>query len=550
MKVFVDIPNYFWKSDDPDRADVRTTYVSLFAALSRLGCEIVARPFRPFSDTLERPDPKEGLHYAYHAREPGPGAYCIKGAALPDLWYLDPRGYSGWCALAHDPVLQAAGADYDLAAADAVIADYQHRFRSENLSRYAQPARERGKDPADSFAVFYPMQVNDDEVLKLSRFAQFEVLEALGRTADRLQRPVVVKRHPLCRSDHIAKALELAQRSDFVTVSDASVHDLITSSGAVVAANSGVGVQALIHGKPVFTVAGSEYAHMTTPLSGLEEMAAAFDTPVASQPERTRRQLGFLLNEYWVNTRDEEAVFRRVQSHLKAWRADQGVRTAEVSNEDKRRSGLLAMERRSHDMVDHLLQLHETTTGDARDGMETLLLRSYQLDVRPQLIIRRMSNRAFLTRCLSHRRKIGDEAGAAVVTERLAALPDADHGDLFVHARQLYRLGRDQEGLGVLRRMSLMDDVPAIALVFLGRKLLTQERASAAGAALAVAERATTLQPETAQAHWLKARALFLLKRMDEARDAAREAVRLNPADLTFTQLLQRVEAAIAGDQH
>ena len=95
VKVFVDIPNYFWKSDDPDRADVRTTYVSLFAALSRLGCEIVARPFRPYSDTLHRPDPAEGLHYAYHAREPGPGAYCIKGAALPDLWYLDPRGYSG-----------------------------------------------------------------------------------------------------------------------------------------------------------------------------------------------------------------------------------------------------------------------------------------------------------------------------------------------------------------------------------------------------------------------------------------------------------------------
>ncbi|WP_262423192.1 hypothetical protein [Brevundimonas denitrificans] len=47
MKVFVDIPNYFWKSDDPDRADVRTTYVSLFAALSRLGCEIVARRSGP-----------------------------------------------------------------------------------------------------------------------------------------------------------------------------------------------------------------------------------------------------------------------------------------------------------------------------------------------------------------------------------------------------------------------------------------------------------------------------------------------------------------------
>ncbi|MFN3815337.1 hypothetical protein [Brevundimonas sp.] len=554
MKVFVDIPNYFWKSDDPDRADVRTTYVSLFAALSRLGCEIAARPFRPYSDTLTRPDPAEGLHYAYHARDPGPGAYCIKGAALPDLWYLDPCGYSGWCALANDPTLQAAGADYDLAAADAVIAGYQHRFRTENLSRYAQPERAPGTTPPESFAVFYPLQVNDDEVLKLSRFAQFEVLEALEQTAERLQRPVVVKRHPLCTSDHIAQALEAAARSDFVAVSDASVHDLIASSTAVLAANSGVGVQALVHGKPVFSVAGSEYAHMTTPIASLDTLASAFEAPAGPQPEVVRRQLGFLLNAYWVNTRDEEAVFQRVRGHLEAWRTDQGVTTGKVGDENKRRSGLLAMERRSNDMVDHMLRLHDVATGVGRTDIETLLLRSYRLDVRPELIIRRMSDRAFLLRCLSHRRKIGDEAGAGVVTERLADLPDAGPDDLFAHARQLYRLGRDQDGLAALRRMADREDAPAPALVFLGRKLLAQERASAADAALTMADRALALQPDAGQAHWLKARALFLLDRLDEARDAAFAAVRLEPTDAAFTQLLQRIEAAksasaAAGDQ-
>ncbi|WP_045318961.1 MULTISPECIES: capsular polysaccharide export protein, LipB/KpsS family [Brevundimonas] len=543
VKVFVDIPNYFWKSDDPDRADVRTTYVSLFAALSRLGCEIVARPFRPYSDTLHRPDPAEGLHYAYHAREPGPGAYCIKGAALPDLWYLDPRGYSGWCALAQDPALQARSAQYDLAAADAVIASYQHRFRTENLSRYAQPGR-RAATSGERFAVFYPLQVNNDEVLKLSRFAQFEVLEALVQTAERLRRPVVVKRHPLCGSDHIVQALEAAARSEFVTVSDASIHDLIASSAAVLAANSGVGVQALVHGKPVFTLAASEYAHMTTPLSTLDELDAAFDVSAGPPPERIRRQLGFLLNEYWVNTSDEEAVFHRVRSHVEAWRADQGLEIAGRQDEDRKRSGLLAMERRAHDMVDHMLRLHDMATEADRSEIEILLLRSYRLDVRPDLIIRRMSDRSFLTRCLSHRLKARDEVGAGVVTGRLAELPDAGPNDLFAHARQLYRLGRNEDGLKVLRRMSEMDGVPAAALTFLGRKLLTQERASGAEAALAVAERAIAVQPDLGQAHWLKARALFLLERLDQAHDAAVAAVNLIPTDETFIQLLRRIEAA------
>ncbi|MBA3999787.1 hypothetical protein [Brevundimonas sp.] len=543
MKVFVDIPNYFWKADDPDRADVRTTYVSLFAALSRLGCEIVARPFRPYSDTLNRPDPAEGLHYAYHAREPGPGAYSIKGAALPDLWYLDARGYSGWCALAHDPTLQAESAQYDLAAADAVIATYQRRFQTENLSRYAQPNR-RTAAPGEGFAVFYPLQVNNDEVLKLSRFAQFEVLEALVQTAERLRLPVVVKRHPLCGSDHIVQALEAAARSEFVTVSDASIHDLISSSAAVLAANSGVGVQALVHGKPVFTLAGSEYAHMSTPLSTLDRLDAAFNVPGAPQAERIRRQLGYLLNEYWVNTRDEEAVFQRVRSQVEAWRTDQGLEIGQRHNEDRKRSGLLAMERRAHDMVDHMLQLHEMATEADRTGIETLLLRSYRLDVRPDLIVRRMSDRRFLTRCLSHRVKVGDEAGAGVVTGRLAELPDAGPRDLFAHARQLYRLGRDEDGLKVLRRMSGMDGVPAAALTFFGRKILTQERTSGAESALALADLAIAVQPDMGQAHWLKARALFLLERLDQAHEAARSAVELDPTDTAFTKLLQRIEAA------
>jgi hypothetical protein len=548
VKVFVDVPNYFWKSDEPDRADVRTTYVSLFAALSRLGCEIIARPFRPYSDILNRPDPTEGLHYAYHAREPGPGAYCIKGAALPDLWYLDHRGYGGWCALAHDPALQAAGAAYDLAAADAVIADYQGRFRTENLSRYAQPERERGTALRDDFAVFYPLQVNDDEVLKLSRFAQFELLEALTETAERLGRPVVVKRHPLCTSDHIAQALEAAARSPFVTVSDGSVHDLIMASAAVLAANSGVGVQALIHGKPVFTVAGSEYAHMTTPVSSLDALETVFSAPAGPQPESVRRHLGFLLKEYWVNTTDEEAVFRRVRNHLETWRAEQGVTTTAVSDEDKRRSNLLAMDRRANDMVDHMLKLHETTSGAAREEIETLLLRSYRLDLRAELIVRRMSDRTFLMRCLAHRRKVGDEAGAATVTRRLTDLPNAGADDFFAHARQLYRLGRDQEALTVLSGTGERDDASATALVFLGRKLLSARKAAGAAEVLTLAERAVALEPDMAQAHWLKARALFLLARMDKARDAALVAVRLNPADAAFVQLLERIEAASTAD--
>lgn len=131
-----------------------------------------------------------------------------------------------------------------------------------------------------------------------------------------------------------------------------------------------------------------------------------------------------------------------------------------------------------------------------------------------------------------------------MVAGRLTELPDAGPADLFAHARQLYRLGRDEDGLKVLRRMSVMDGVPAAALTFLGRKILTQQRTSGAEPALALADRAIAVQPDMGQAHWLRARALFLLERLDQAHEAAATAVRLDPTDTVFTKLLQRIEAA------
>lgn len=542
MKAFVDIPNYFWRTDDPDRADVRTAYVSLLSGLARLGCEIVARPYRPFAETVHRPDPAEGVYYAYHARDPGPHAYCIKGAALPDLWYMDPAGYSGWCELAVDPALQARSEGFDLARADRIIETYRTRFRTENLSRYTQPDRRPSSTEAEAYAVFYPLQVNDDEVLKLSRFAQFEVLEALAEIAGREQTRIAVKRHPLCRSDHVAQALAALEGHPFVSVVTGSVHDVIERSAVVVVANSGVGLQALIHGKPVFSLAGSEYAHMTTPLERLSDLSAVLAPAAAPQPERVRRQLGFLLSEYWVDSRDEEAVFRRVAAHAEAWRQASGAAEPSQPAEEKARSNLLAMERRAHDMVDHLLRLY-TVSDVGRDEIADLLFRSYRLGVRSERILRLAGERSFLRRCLNHDLKQGDGVKAA---RALAASPDATADDLLLCGKALVNAPDIAESLTALRRASDHPDATAGIHVFLGRRLLSVQRKHGAEEALRRADRALALDPGLPVAHWLRARALLLLGRSQEAREAAERSANSAPENEEFAGLLARIDREIS----
>lgn len=546
MRVFVDIPRYFWNLDDPDRADVRTTYVSLLAALLRLECEVVARPYRPFAEVLGRPDPAEGVYYAYHARDIGPHAYCVKGAALPDLWYMDRGGYSGWCELARDAALQAASADHDLARADAVIAAYRDRFRTENLSRYAQPARDTGMETNESFAVFYPLQVNDDEVLKLSRFAQFEVLEALANLAEREGRGVVIKRHPLCRSAHISQALDDLAGRPWVTILDASVHDLIERSETVLVANSGVGLQALIHGKPVFSLAGSEYAHMTTPLEQLSDLPSLMTPPGGRQSERIRRQLGFLLDAYWVNTRDEEAVLQRVKSHVEAWREAFGSAAVKHTGQDRMRSNLHAMERRALDMVDHMLRLYDVSEGETRDHIGQMLFRSYRLGLRSERILRLMPDRGFLRRCLGHDLKHDVKPRALRAARALAAAPDATAADLLLCGKTLCREGAVRDGLAALRRGAAHPKANIQLHTFLSRWVLKVEQAAGAAEALEQADRALNLEPDLAMGHWLRARALLFMDRMEEAYEAAARAATIEPADVRFTKFLTRLDQETA----
>ncbi|MCP9868765.1 hypothetical protein KBZ33_21260 [Cyanobium sp. Cruz-8D1] len=82
---------------------------------------------------------------------------------------------------------------------------------------------------------------------------------------------------------------------------------------AVFCINSGVGFEALIHNKPVFSAGHSDYHWATHRLSSIDEMIEIknWNNPFLSECD-VRKFLYFFLNDYLVNVRDPSTVQKRI----------------------------------------------------------------------------------------------------------------------------------------------------------------------------------------------------------------------------------------------
>jgi len=87
---------------------------------------------------------------------------------------------------------------------------------------------------------------------------------------------VVVKRHPMCKAKSISKLLDARQAAGDIVVSTASIHDLIEGSCAVCTVNSSVGIEALLHLKPVYLFGHADYHHVCFPILHAKEFEAKF----------------------------------------------------------------------------------------------------------------------------------------------------------------------------------------------------------------------------------------------------------------------------------
>jgi capsule polysaccharide modification protein KpsS len=118
------------------------------------------------------------------------------------------------------------------------------------------------------------MQIQSDTVANLAKIDTVSLLYKLGDISRNLSKIIVVKRHPLCRSRQVSRAIKDVQSRTSVVFCDANIHDLIEYSEAVITVNSGVGAEALLHRKPVITTGGADYMAATLNVDDPEKLNA------------------------------------------------------------------------------------------------------------------------------------------------------------------------------------------------------------------------------------------------------------------------------------
>jgi len=550
MKLYIDVPVSFYVTHYPNHAEIRRGYQAIIAAALKLTIPLELFKAVPYLGSEENKHSESGIFYAFHAERPGKNSYCIKPSALPDLWYFDSGGYSGWSEIANSPALQALGDRYDQDKADATIAHYQRRFTEENFSALKQSDDDLEPEIAslDTF-IFYPLQVNSDEVLKLARFTQFEVIRRLAELAQRHGKHVVLKRHPLCDSQTIEKMLEEVSGNDFVHISRCSVHRLIPKSTCVLVSNSGVGLQALVHGKAVYTLASSEYAHMTVQIEDIDDLERLFFDEASPQTPEIRRQLGYLLNEYWVDMSSEDAIVRRLEAHMQAFQTS--AHADAPQNEPEQKPTLSILHRANKelgDVIELILMAYTNLDDAAKKRVAVVLVRAVNAGHKVEQILRQTDSHVW-RKCINVIRQ-RDPSRAVSLARDIVKESPADSWALLTLSKALYALNDTRDGMEAARQAADVDGATPEALVFLGRKLLQMDPIDLERV-FACVEKATAVDPDYAYAYWLQARGLYVQAKYPDALKAASRAVALKPEDPTLVKLRddlrKRVETTALG---
>lgn len=164
-------------------------------------------------------------------------------------------------------------------------------------------------------SVFFPMQIPHDQSIKyFSDYSIDEVLEALVAWAERAGVVLNIKPHPA------NLALTSAYQSRFpentwVRWRSEGIHDLISEVDAVFTINSGVGMEAMFHCKPVITFGRAEYDCVTirtTPVDIDSAWEACRRDVAADREQQYRAFFDWFAQDYAVDLSRPHAASSRL----------------------------------------------------------------------------------------------------------------------------------------------------------------------------------------------------------------------------------------------
>lgn len=305
-----------WFENPADGPRHQRFYASLLVALADLN--VTVRPIRlPFgSDAAPRFTGPSQIILSFHSRGERNNVLRMKEAYIPPYYLFDRTGYSGYSEISkHADKFRKEIQSTPRGAADAFVSELRQKLVEQNLSKYQQPSTSPENIPSPYY--FMPLQTVDDPVASFSYLDQLDVACALAKAADERSSSLIIKRHPLCGSRKVEKALaDLDHEFSNVVVSNGSIHDLISGASAVIGCNSGVLFEAMIHGKPVVTFGNSDFQIATKSIEDLGQIPPTLESVSSWGDEFATKFLYWYLHTRCVLASDIPAIRGRIAELL------------------------------------------------------------------------------------------------------------------------------------------------------------------------------------------------------------------------------------------
>lgn len=291
--------------------DVKRFYDRLPEILTEMGIDYDVQRV-----TFGRPQilrDKNTLCLTWHLHGDLPDIWHLKTAYLPDYFYFDKHGYSGWSDLAQEY-------EYDVDIKD--IRDEMQTF----CDNYIASNSSRTIQPQEAFIPNKPYvlvlaQRPGDNVMKFAHMDSQVLLNEITELYKDTEYTVCVKSHPLSEPGLYSSDVEITMSPE-VFHATGSVHKIIAGATAVYTVNSGSGFEALLHGKRVFTSGDCDYHWVTIPVKNrqdLQDTMHLIEEPV--DKDEILKFLHYALNKYFININDEQAIKQRIEFAISEYAA-------------------------------------------------------------------------------------------------------------------------------------------------------------------------------------------------------------------------------------
>jgi hypothetical protein len=255
--------------------------------------------------------------FSWHSKDIGfKNHFHLKSGSLPGYISIDNQGYSGWASIAGKSI------DTLIESVDSDEANQHYTKLYENIVLKKVSKYKQNSDYLDFSAIgqyiFFPLQKPQDKVSQLANIDTIQLLKYLREFSRENKIKIIFKRHPRCNSSEISNLMEEISFDDDFFSTEANIHDIIAHAECVVTVNSTVGVEALLHLKPVIITGSSEYAPACIKATKFEELTECLlnYNKLKKSEEEIKKFLFYYCHHFLVSVDNEQAIRDRLSELL------------------------------------------------------------------------------------------------------------------------------------------------------------------------------------------------------------------------------------------